>query len=88
MTMWKLKACPRCQGDLFVGRDPDGWFEQCLQCGYRKEMRPVAEVKQQHPEIKRPAPAPEAERLPASGVETPEKRRPAKAIVPARRTSR
>ncbi len=87
MTMWKLKACPRCQGDLFVGKDPvDGWFEQCLQCGYRRDMRPVAEVK--NPEIKRPQSAPEAERLPASGVETPEKRRPPRALTPGRRSSR
>ncbi len=39
---WKLKTCPRCQGDLFVDKDLDGWFEQCLQCSYRKELRPIA----------------------------------------------
>jgi DNA-directed RNA polymerase subunit M/transcription elongation factor TFIIS len=72
---WKLKTCPRCQGDLFVDKDNDGWFEQCLQCGYRKEMRPIAEQKSARP-------APEAERLPWSGVETPEKRR-AKQITAA-----
>ncbi len=78
MTNWKLNACPRCQGDLFVDRDSDGWFEQCLQCGYRREMRPIAEIKRQSAETKRSLPAPEAERLPTSGVETPEKRRPAR----------
>ena len=30
--MW-LKACPRCQGDLFEGVDFDGPVVQCLQCG-------------------------------------------------------
>jgi hypothetical protein len=65
---WKLKTCPRCQGDLFLDKDMDGWYEQCLQCGFRKELRPIAMPK-------RGQPAPEAERLPTSGVETPEKRR-------------
>jgi hypothetical protein len=82
MTMWKIRACPRCQGDLFVAKDMDGWFEQCLQCGYRREMRPIAEVK----ETKKvqPTATPGTERLPTSGVETPEKRRPARVISPAR----
>jgi hypothetical protein len=72
MVMWKLKTCPRCQGDLFLDKDVDGWYEQCLQCGYRRQMRPIAE-----PDRKQPAP--EAERLPTSGVDTPEKRRVVKA---------
>ena len=65
---WKLKTCPRCQGDLFLDRGTDGWHEQCLQCGYRRELRPIAEAK-------RSQPAPESERVPSSGVDTPEKRR-------------
>jgi hypothetical protein len=39
MLSWKLKACTRCGGDLFVDRDVDGWFEQCLQCSYRRELK-------------------------------------------------
>ena len=39
MLHWKLKACDRCGGDLFVDRDPDGWFEQCLQCSHRRELK-------------------------------------------------
>ncbi len=34
MVRWKFKKCPRCSGDLFLDREPDGWYEQCLQCGY------------------------------------------------------
>jgi DNA-directed RNA polymerase subunit M/transcription elongation factor TFIIS len=83
MTMWKLKTCPRCQGDLFVDRDADGWFQQCLQCGYRREMKAIAETKPVA--VRRQPPAPEAERLPASGVETPEKRR-TRAAIPVRKT--
>jgi DNA-directed RNA polymerase subunit RPC12/RpoP len=72
MTMWKLKTCPRCQGDLFVDKSLDGWYQQCLQCGYRREMKPLAEVKREQPA------APAVERLPTSGVETPDKRRSAR----------
>ncbi len=32
--MWKIKACPKCKGDLFVDYDEDGMFNHCLQCGY------------------------------------------------------
>ena len=39
MINWVLKSCPRCGGDLFMDRDTDGWFEECLQCGHRKEIR-------------------------------------------------
>ena len=39
MLHWKLKSCSRCGGDLFIDRDIDGWFEQCLQCSYRKELK-------------------------------------------------
>lgn len=39
MLHWKLKNCTRCGGDLYIDRDMDGWFEQCLQCSYRRELR-------------------------------------------------
>jgi hypothetical protein len=39
MLNWKIKSCPRCGGDLFIDRDIDGWFVQCLQCSHRKELR-------------------------------------------------
>lgn len=50
MVMWKLKSCPRCGGDLFIDKDADGWYEQCLQCAYRRELKPLAEPKQPAPE--------------------------------------
>jgi len=39
MSRWRLKACPRCQGDVYVDYDADGWFEQCLQCSHRQELK-------------------------------------------------
>lgn len=43
MVLWKLKSCPRCLGDLFIANDMDGWFEQCLQCSYRRELQDINE---------------------------------------------
>lgn len=79
MTMWKLRNCPRCQGDLFIDKDLDGWYEQCLQCGYRREMRAIAEVHKTPLSLV-------SERLPNSGVDTPEKRRPARGLNQAKNT--
>lgn len=38
MVLWKLKNCPRCGGDVFIDRDLDTWYAQCLQCSHRHEM--------------------------------------------------
>ncbi|MEK6706778.1 MAG: hypothetical protein AABZ06_13425 [Bdellovibrionota bacterium] len=46
MSRWKSKACPRCGGDMFVDRDLDSWYEQCLQCSYRMELKPLAAIKE------------------------------------------
>ena len=46
MATWKFKNCPRCHGDLFIDKDLDGWYEQCLQCSYRHELKDIAEFKQ------------------------------------------
>lgn len=43
MLRWRLKACPRCQGDVFMDKDLDGWFEQCLQCSFRRELKDIRE---------------------------------------------
>ena len=36
--MIKLKACPKCHGDLYLERDQYGRYLSCLQCGYLKEL--------------------------------------------------
>jgi len=38
MAVWKLKSCPRCSGDLFIQRETDGWYEECLSCGYQRDV--------------------------------------------------
>ncbi len=39
MATWKLKDCPRCEGDTYIDRDIDGWYQQCLMCAYRLELK-------------------------------------------------
>jgi len=43
MLRWRLKACPRCQGDVYIDKDAEGWFEQCLQCGCRRGFKELGE---------------------------------------------
>jgi len=46
MVMWKLKSCPRCRGDIFIDKELDGWHEQCLQCGYVRNIPNTVNVHQ------------------------------------------
>ncbi len=46
MSRWRLKGCPRCGGDLFIEKDLDNWYEQCLQCSYRLELKNIDKVKE------------------------------------------
>lgn len=39
MPSWRFKACPRCGGDSFIDKDMDGWYEQCLLCSHRRELK-------------------------------------------------
>ena len=40
--MFQLRACPRCQGDLFLERnDLDDEEIFCVRCGFRRFQQPV-----------------------------------------------
>ena len=43
MVMWKLKSCPRCGGDVFLDRDFYDWYQQCVQCGYLRDLKSIGE---------------------------------------------
>jgi len=47
MVMWKFKECPRCGGDIFLDRDLVSWYEQCLQCSYRHDLRSLVDFHEQ-----------------------------------------
>ena len=51
MIRWKLKSCPRCHGDMFIGKEfYHVWYEQCLMCGYMSEFREVNKL--EHVELR------------------------------------
>ncbi len=40
-----FKSCPRChKGDIALDRDLYGWYLQCLQCSYTKDIATPAEA--------------------------------------------
>jgi len=43
--MWKFKSCPKCAGDLFVDWDTNGWYVECLQCGYLSDLDSMRKIK-------------------------------------------
>ena len=38
MAFWKLKSCPKCNGNLFIQRETDDWYEACPSCGYQRDI--------------------------------------------------
>ena len=65
--MIKLKACPKCHGDLYLERDQYGRYMSCLQCGYPMELLgdlPGKQPETNHSEQSRRTPA-EVEHLAA-----------------------
>lgn len=45
--MWRFKSCLKCSGDVFLDKDIDGWYEQCLQCGHTQYLDSMFEVREQ-----------------------------------------
>lgn len=37
--MLSFKSCPRCKGTVILEKDEYGWYEQCLQCGYLRDLK-------------------------------------------------
>jgi len=37
--------CPKCGGNLYLDRDYIGWYEQCLQCSFMKDLGVVYQSK-------------------------------------------
>ena len=42
MVRWRLKSCPRCGSDMFIDKDFDNWYEQCLMCSYRVDLERIS----------------------------------------------
>jgi ribosomal protein S27AE len=49
MVRWRLKSCPRCGSDMFIDKDFDNWYEQCLMCSYRVDLQRINGLEQPVP---------------------------------------
>jgi hypothetical protein len=45
--MLRFRCCPKCRGDVMLDKDYYGWYEQCLQCGFLRDLEIIAQVGQQ-----------------------------------------
>ncbi len=36
--MLKVRGCKKCHGALLLDKDEFGWYEQCIQCGYTRDI--------------------------------------------------
>ena len=41
----KNRTCPKCGGILYIDKDMHGWYEECLQCAFMRDLQAVYEVK-------------------------------------------
>jgi hypothetical protein len=39
------RRCPKCGGNLYMDKDYHGWYEQCLQCAYMRDLKVIYEDK-------------------------------------------
>ncbi len=37
----RLNKCARCNGEMRIDRDEYGWYEQCMICGYMRDLESV-----------------------------------------------
>ncbi|MBN1161273.1 MAG: hypothetical protein JXA17_04945 [Dehalococcoidales bacterium] len=43
--------CPKCGGNLYLDNDYIGWYEQCLQCAYMKDLGVVYQSKKKSQKV-------------------------------------
>ena len=47
--MLRLKSCPRCKGNIRFDRDQYGWYEECIQCGYLRDLESIVLAREPNP---------------------------------------
>lgn len=40
------KHCHKCGGNVYLDWDYYGWYEQCLQCGYTRDLESIIETQE------------------------------------------
>jgi len=66
--MFRLKACPKCGGDLKIEKDSYGQYKQCVQCGWIRDISDEGAIIEPAPYIteKQPHKKPRKETVSAS----------------------
>ncbi len=41
----KKTKCPKCGGSMYLDTDGNGWYQECLQCGYISDVAKMVEVR-------------------------------------------
>ncbi len=41
-----VARCPKCGGNVYLDRDHYGWHEECLQCGYSRDMQSMVDMRE------------------------------------------
>ena len=44
------KRCPRCGGNVYLDKDKFGWYEECLQCGYNRDLQAIVDARKRESE--------------------------------------
>ena len=44
------KRCPRCRGNVYLDKDKFGWYEECLQCGYNRDLQAIVDARKRESE--------------------------------------
>jgi ssDNA-binding Zn-finger/Zn-ribbon topoisomerase 1 len=39
------RTCPKCGGNIIIDRDYHGWYEQCLQCSFMRDLKVIYQKK-------------------------------------------
>lgn len=47
LGMRRFKVCHRCEGNVLLEKDQYGWYEQCLQCGYLRDLQKLVAANRQ-----------------------------------------
>ena len=42
--MMRKNSCLKCGGNVILERDAHGWYEQCLQCSYMRDLATMVEL--------------------------------------------
>jgi hypothetical protein len=39
------RTCPKCGGNIIIDRDYHGWYEECLQCSFMRDLKVIYQKK-------------------------------------------